>query len=146
MIEKMKKWCKNCNKCYDYGILVLRLAVGYLMLINHGWDKLMGGPERWEGVGEFGMQHLGITFCYTFWGFMAAFSESICAILIGIGFGTRYAASLLMITMLVAANMHVTTGKGDPETALLYAFVSLALVLIGSGKFSIDHQICNLKK
>jgi len=142
----LKAWCKNCSQCHDHGLLVLRLAVGYFMVVNHGWDKLMGGPERWAGLGEFGMQHLVITFGFAFWGFMAAYSESIAAICIGLGLGTRLHSFLLMLTMLVAANMHITTGKGSPESALIYAFASLSLALTGGGKFSIDHYICNRKK
>ncbi len=146
MIDKIKSYCKHISHCHDYGLLVLRIAVGYLMVVNHGWDKLLGGPERWADVGEFGMKHLEIHYFYTLWGFLASFSESIGSIFIGIGLGTRFSSLLLMLTMLVAANFHITTGKGNPESALIYAFTSLALVLTGGGKFSVDHLICSRKK
>lgn len=142
----LSKLFKKCAICHDIGILILRVAVGYLMVSNHGWDKLTGGPERWTGIGEYGMQHLGIASFYVFWGFMAAFSESICAILIAVGLGTRFAAGLLTIGMLVAANTHIATGKGSPESALLYASASLAILFMGSGKFSLDHLFCTAKK
>lgn len=137
---------KDCSMCRNYGLLLLRIGMGYLILTNHGWDKLTAGPERWEGLGTFGMQHLGITFLPVFWGFMAAFSESIGAIMIALGFSTRLGAGLLMITMLVGANMHITTGKGSPEMALVYAFASAAIMLAGAGDYSLDKLLCSKDK
>ena len=136
----------DCSKCTNYGLLVLRIGIAWLMITNHGWGMITGGPERWAGVGKFGMQHLGINFLYTFWGFMAAFSESIGALLIGVGFCTRIAAGLLMITMLVSTNMHITTGKGSPEMALAYAFICAALVVSGAGDLSLDKKWFAAKK
>ena len=141
MINYFLKLFNDCNKCRNYGLLVLRIGVAYLIITNHGWDKITGGPDRWAGIGTFGMKHLGITFLPAFWGFMAAFSESIGTFLIGIGLGTRVAAGLLMITMLVAVNMHITSGEGSPEMALLYAFASAALMLAGAGDFSLDKKL-----
>jgi len=146
MIETLKKCCNDCRNCRKYGLFVLRIGIGYLLLTNHGWDKLMGDPEGWAGLGVFGMQHLGITFLPIFWGFMAAFSESIGAIMVALGLCTRLGAGLIMITMLVAANMHLTTGKGNPEMALLYAFASAAIMLTGPGDLSLDKKLCSKEK
>ncbi len=136
----------DCSKCRNYGLLVLRIGIAWLMITNHGWDKITGGSERWAGIGEFGMKHLGITFLPVFWGFMAAFSESIGALLIGLGFFTRIAAGLLMITMLVGANMHITTGKGSPEMALAYACICAVFVIGGAGDFSLDKKLFSAEK
>ncbi len=129
---------KDYEKGRNYGLLIFRVGLAVLMLFNHGWDKLIAGPEKWTSIAEFGLQHLGINYFLTFFGFMAAFSESFGAVLIGIGFLFRTATVLLLFTMLIAANMHLVTGQGDPEMALLYALVSLALTLIGPGKISLD--------
>jgi len=43
--------------------------------------------------------------------------------------------------MTVAANMHIQTGNGSPETALLYGIVFLALVFVGPGKYSVDEMM-----
>ena len=137
---------KDCSKCRNYGLLVLRIGIGYLILMNHGWDKLMSGPEGWAGLGAFGMQHLGITFLPAFWGFMAAFSESIGAIMIGLGLCTRLGAGLIMITMLVGVNMHITTGDGNPELALVYAIASAAIMMAGPGDLSLDKIFCSCEK
>ena len=31
------------------------MGIAYLMVANHGWGKLTGGPERWAGLGEFSL-------------------------------------------------------------------------------------------
>ncbi len=125
------------------GLLVFRIGIAYLFVTNHGWDKLIAGPERWAKIGEFGMSHLGITFFYSFFGFMAAVSESIGALCIGLGLFFRPATFLLMTTMAVGVNMHILTGKGTPELALIYAFSCGALLLTGPGDYNLDNQLFN---
>ena len=64
------------SKHYDLGLLIARLGIGLGLLFFHGWGKLMGGPERWAGVGG-AMSNFGIDFGHTFFGFLASFAESI---------------------------------------------------------------------
>ena len=66
---------KAIYKHLDLGLLIARIGMGAGFIYYHGWAKLMGGPERWEGLGG-AMARYGIEFWPTFWGFMAAFSES----------------------------------------------------------------------
>ena len=124
----------------DLGLLVLRLGFGLGFLYFHGWGKLTGGPERWTGVGE-AVQHLGIGFGHTAFGFLAAFAESIGAVLIAAGLFFRPAALLLAGTMFVAWVMHVVTGNGTPAHAFKNLWVALGLALIGPGRYSIDHWL-----
>ncbi len=49
------------GKNYDLGLLILRIGFGINMALFHGWAKISGGPERWEGIGG-SMANLGITF------------------------------------------------------------------------------------
>lgn len=121
----------------DIGLLVVRLGFGLGFLYFHGWAKLVGGPERWSRVGS-AVSHLGIDVGHTFFGFVAAFSESIGGILFAAGFLFRPAAVLLACTMLVAATQHIVTGNGTPAHALKNAFVSLGFILVGPGKYSVD--------
>src|SRR5680860_463888 len=104
------------DRWIDIGLLVLRLGFGLGFVYFHGWDKLMGGPERWAGVGA-SVEHLGIGFGHTFFGFLAAFAESIGGLLIALGLFFRPAALLLAGTMFVAWVMHITTGNGTPAHA-----------------------------
>lgn len=126
-------------KSLHIGLLILRIGLGILFLI-HGVPKLIGGIEKWTGLGKV-MANFGINFTPAFWGFMAAFSESFGAIALITGFFFRPAAFLLTITMLVAASMHYF--NGDPyipnisyPLELLVVFV--ALLVAGPGNFTIN--------
>ena len=126
------------NRFRDFGILLLRLGIGTMFLF-HGWPLISGGPEKWQFLGK-AMQNLGINFGFTFWGFMAAFSEFGGAILLIFGFLFRPAAFLLLITMIVATVFHFH--KGDPFSVASHAIelgiVFLSLIFIGPGKYSVD--------
>lgn len=45
------------------GLTVIRVGLG-VMMMTHGYPKLMGGPAGWEGLGGV-MAVLGITFAPT---------------------------------------------------------------------------------
>ncbi|SVA17461.1 uncharacterized protein METZ01_LOCUS70315 [marine metagenome] len=111
--------------------------------MNHGWDKIIAGSDKWTGLGRTGLMPFGIESFHTFFGFMAAFSESICAVLVVIGLLTRPAAALITITMLVGVNFHILLDKGSPEMALLYGIIFLSIGLLNPGKYSLDHLIFN---
>ncbi len=46
---------------FDKALFILRLGMG-LMFFLHGYPKLMGGLERWQGLGAYGMGSIGIHF------------------------------------------------------------------------------------
>lgn len=120
----------------DLLILLLRIAIAALM-ITHGLPKLSKLLEG--GEIQFGDPiGLGPTFSLI----LVVFAEFFCSILIGIGLGTRLASIPLLITMFVAA--FITHGP-DPfqrkEMALLYLLFYIALLIIGSRKYSLDYLI-----
>ena len=133
----------STNLSQNGGILLLRISSGVLLLMNHGWDKIISGADKWNGLGRTGLMPLGIEYFHTFFGFMAAFSESICAVLVVIGLLTRPAAALITITMLVGANFHISLGKGSSEMALMYGIIFLSIGLLNPGKYSLDYFIFN---
>lgn len=135
----------SLEKYRDIGLLILRLGVGFAYMYFHGWGKISGGPEAWAGYGG-SMEHLGITFLPTFWGFMVAFAEFFGGFFIAIGFLFRPSAALLMIAMIVATNMHIVTGQGGPAHSLKMAFVFAGLLFIGPGKYSVDSWITRRRK
>ena len=129
------------SKYKDLGLLILRVGIGVL-LITHGYPKLMAGPSGDHGWTKLGgtMGLFGITFAPTFWGFMAAFAEAIGGLLIVLGFFFRPATLLVIINMFVAVYMHVTVIKGGHEPALLFGIVALSLFITGPGRYSIDKK------
>ncbi len=132
---------RSLDKYRDIGLLILRIGIG-LMFMGHGYPKLLGGPEKWELIGG-AMQAIGVHFIPTFWGFMAAFSEFVGGALLALGFLTRPACILLLITMFVATSMHI--GKGDSFMKYSHAveagILFLSLIFIGPGKYSLDERI-----
>ena len=130
----------NTNSSYhSYGLLLLRIIGGSMMVYNHGWGKITAGPEKWNRLGHALTDIIGFEFLSTFFGFMAAFSESVCALLIVIGLFTFPASILLLFTMTVASINHIID-REIPELAIIYFAVTLALILIGPGKLSLDHK------
>jgi putative oxidoreductase len=131
---------KYLEKYYDVGLLIVRIGFGLGMFYFHGWEKLLAGPARWARLGGV-MSRIGIDFGHTFFGFMAAFSESVGGLMIAVGLFFQPIASLLCITMMMAAVSHIASGRGNPAHALKYASLYLALLFIGPGKYSLDHLL-----
>jgi len=118
------------------GLLILRLALGGMMLAAHGWPKLKGFSGL---VGSF-PNPIGIGSTPSL--VLAVFAEFFCAIAVMLGLFTRAAAIPLMITMLVAAFIvHASDPFQRQEFALLYAVPFLMLVLTGAGSYSLDAKI-----
>lgn len=145
-MNKVFSFIRINNQSKDLGILVLRILPGYFFIVNHGWSKILN-PDKWEKLGSaFTKYFYGLLdFANPIFGFAAAFSESICAILILLGLFTRSASFLASITMLVAALNHITT-TGSPEKAWLYFSIFLAIFLLGPGKYSIDKLLFTSKE
>lgn len=122
------------TKTTDLGLLMLRLTVGGLMLVQHGWPKLQKlmseDPIKFAdplGTGP----EIAL--------YLTVFAEFICAILIMIGGLTRLSAIPLIITMFVAAFIiHSDDPFKKQEFALLYLIPFLLLLMTGAGRFSLD--------
>lgn len=137
----MKIAMMQLDRFKDHGLLFARVGLG-LMFIGHGWPKMAGGPEKWEKLGG-AMSTFGIDFAPTFWGFMAAFAETVGGLFLAVGFMTRPALLLLIGTMIVAAIKHAVAGDGFKgySHATEAAITFIGLFLIGPGRFSLDHKL-----
>lgn len=124
----------------DFALLVLRVGLGFMMVL-HGYPKLFAGPEKWGKLGG-AMANMGITYAPEFWGFMAAFSESIGGALLILGLLFRPAAILLFFTMLVAAMKHLYAGETvmDSSHAIELGIVFFAMIILGPGRYSMDKE------
>jgi putative oxidoreductase len=123
------------------GFMILRVGIGALFAL-HGWEKILGGTATWQWLGE-QLQVFGITFMPVVWGFIAAIAEFGGGICLVLGLASRPAALLICCVMVVAIAYHIN--KGDPfETyshPMALLVVMVAIVIAGSGSFSIDHCI-----
>ncbi|MGD8439942.1 MAG: DoxX family protein [Holophagae bacterium] len=124
----------------DIGLLVLRVGVGAFMLVAHGWGKLVGFGDL---AGQFPDPiGLGSTVSLV----LAIFAEVLCALLVVLGLGTRFAAVPLLVTMLVAAFVvHADDPWGKKEFALLYAIPFVTLIFTGGGRYALDAVIRRTK-
>ena len=118
---------------------ILRFFTGIIMCYYHGWSKLLSDSSSWERLGNSLTQWIGLDSLKVTFGFMAAFSESIGALLIAIGLLTRPSAFLLGITMMVASSKKISeAGIDGSELPLLFLILCSVIILKGPGKFSMD--------
>jgi putative oxidoreductase len=119
----------------SFALLVLRASFG-LMMLTHGWPKLMNFSEKAASFPD--PLHIGSSLSLG----MVVFAEFICAILVVIGLATRWAAFPIMVAMAIAA--FVIHGK-DPfaerEMAILYFAAFTTIMVLGSGSYSLDRAI-----
>lgn len=127
----------------DLGILIIRLGIGLSMLYFHGWDKLAGGSELWANVGG-AMGSFGFGLPPVFWGFLAAFAESVGSLMLALGLLFRPVTLMLAFTMLVAAFVHINMPPESPNAglagaanALVHLSVYVGLFFAGAGRFSV---------
>jgi putative oxidoreductase len=132
---------KKIDMHRDIGLLIIRVGIGASMLIFHGYGKITGGTALWEKLGS-NMNSIGIDVYPVFWGFMAAFSESICSLLIMTGLLFRPATVLLVVTMIVAVLRHLTLPEGaagagwsGASHALELLAIYIGLFFLGPGRF-----------
>ena len=130
----------------SFAATALRLALG-LMIFPHGAQKLLGwfGGYGFKGTMGYLTGTVGAPWIFAF---LAILAESIGAIMLITGFGTRFAALGLGGVMLVAALQHRSNGffmnwtgaqKGEGiEFHLLALGMVVALLILGGGKLSID--------
>ena len=117
----------------DFGLLVIRVIIGAVFVV-HGYQKLQGI----EGVvGFFGS--LGFA---PFLAYVVAWVEFLGGISLIIGYGSKIAAALLAITMLVAmVKVHgangFSAGKGGYEFVLSLFAVAVGLLYAGPGRYSL---------
>lgn len=118
----------------DLALLLLRLCAGGLMVLNHGWAKLMNFAELSEkfpdplGIGSSKISLI-----------LALGGEVVGASLIVVGLFTRLAALPAFITMAVAAFVvHANDPLKDKELALMFAVAYLVVLVKGPGSFSLD--------
>ncbi len=126
--------------------LVLRVPVG-LTLAAHGSQKLFAwfGGYGLEGTGQW-MASIGFEPGYLM-AFLAGSGEFFGGLALVLGLLTRPAAALTAFTMAVAMTVHIGNGlflaNNGYEYALTLLVISIALMLQGGGRYSVDQLILN---
>ena len=117
-------------------MLFLRVVFGLLILIKHGYDKLIKFSTLQYQFYNF--LHLGSKTSLI----LSMIAEVLCALFIVLGLFTRLAAIPLIITMLVAIyGFNAAKPLIDSEVALMYLGVFVTLLFCGPGRISIDGMI-----
>jgi putative oxidoreductase len=141
----------------DLALLVLRLA-GIGLVVGHGWGKLIRMAGGNLGFVE-SVQKLGFP-APLFFAWAAVIAETLLASLVTLGLFTRPAAAVCAFNVAVAAFLRhqahrqglmliglryyppeTVKGWGNPELALIYLIIFLALALAGGGRFAVERLI-----
>ncbi|MCG4453401.1 MULTISPECIES: DoxX family protein [unclassified Pseudomonas] len=128
-----------------YGLTILRIIAG-LTFAAHGSQKLFGwfGGYGLAGVGQW-MESIGLAPGYLM-ALLAGSAEFFGGLALIVGLLARPAAAVLAVTMLVAiVTVHMANGffmsNNGYEFALALLVISLAVLIEGAGKLSLDKQI-----
>jgi putative oxidoreductase len=121
---------------FNLAALLLRLAFGVLICVDHGLTKLTHFSTM---AGSFpDPLHVGHKISLV----LVIFAEVFCALLLVLGLFTRFAALVLVINLAVAAFM---VHSGQPlsvhEPAFTYLAAFAAILLVGPGRISVDSMM-----
>jgi putative oxidoreductase len=119
----------------SFGLLALRLSIG-VMMIHHGQEKL-ADPQQFASTYVASL-HLPFPLLFAY---LAGFSELLGSWLVIFGLLTPLGALALCGTMTVAAYQHILSAGFNIyvlELVVLYLGGSLAILLLGPGRFSFD--------
>jgi|TARA_R110002096_G_scaffold34114_5_gene97671 putative oxidoreductase len=122
----------------DLGLLLLRVGTS-LMLVSHGWSKVIHFSERLNSFAD----PIGLGPAVSLQ--LVIFAEFFCAIFLILGFMSRIILIPMIINMAVITFfVHASSGFDKQELPLIYLLVFIVLLLLGPGKISLDGKI--LKK
>jgi putative oxidoreductase len=116
-------------------MFLTRLACGGLMLVNHGFQKLVKFPGLQSKFSD--PFHIGSKWSLL----LVLFAEVFCSILIIAGLFTRIAVIPLVITMATAFFIAHDHNIKDGEMAALFLTGFTGILLCGPGKVSIDNMM-----
>lgn len=125
---------------HDLGKLVLRLALGVLVLL-HGIAKLKGGVGPIEGM----LQAQGLPY---YLAYAVLIGEVVAPLMLLLGFYARIGAVLVLINMLAAVYLaHMgqldqfnAQGGWALELQGMFIAAALAIALLGPGHYSVNRR------
>ena len=127
---------KYSNTAFSFATLILRLALGIIMLAAHGYDKLQHFTKYSAQFPD--PFHIGSKIALS----LDIFAEFFCSCLIILGLFTRLACIPLIVAMSVALfYVHHGDAFGVGEKDVLFLTGFIALLFLGPGKASVDGLI-----
>lgn len=120
----------------NFGLLIVRVFLGFGMLVM-GTMKIPPSPAFIGMVDGMGLPNPEI------FSWIAALFETVGGALLILGLFTRWGA-LLILGVIITALVGVHTGDSFKVQflPLLVAFNAFQFLLIGAGRFSLDHIMC----
>jgi putative oxidoreductase len=120
--------------------VLVRLTAG-LMIIPHGWPKLMSGVAA---TAAFALTRRGIEPAEPL-AMVLIFLETVGGLCVALGLFTRFFAAAITIEMSVIVYHHLAKGfgwgGGGYEYPLMWGLIMFAVALRGGGPFSLDRKI-----
>ena len=128
----------NNSGAVNLGLLVLRLWIGFSMLLNHGVEKLKSFSDTAPNFPDpLGIGHTASLA-------LVVFAEFFASLFVIFGLVTRWSALVLAIDMGVAfvcIHKGALSGQGSGELAFMYLMGYVTLLLAGPGCFSVDKAL-----
>lgn len=119
----------------NLGLLFLRIFPSALLIIGHGWPKMM----QFSSMQQQFPNPLGLGSTISL--ILTIVIEIFCPLLIILGFATRINSIIIFLLMIVAATIvHAQDPWSSKELAIMYALPYLILAFTGSGSYSIDQK------
>lgn len=119
----------------NLGLLLLRFFPSTLLIIGHGWPKMM----QFSTLQSQFPNPVGLGPTLTL--ILTIIIEVFCPLFIILGFATRINAMIIFLLMITAAFLvHAQDPWATKEMAIVYAIPFLVLALTGSGSYSIDQK------
>jgi putative oxidoreductase len=140
----MKKLFIGSNdRLMSWGILILRVAIGSVMLA-HGSQKVLGvfGGKGLDATVSMMSAGLGLP---AFFIYLSTFTEFLGGIALLFGVLTRFFGIAVLTNMLVAVYaVHMKNGFFAPtgfEFPWTLAMIALGIIMMGPGEFSLDRAV-----
>ena len=115
------------------GVFALRVVLGSIVL-GYCVARFSGGMQAFTST----VTSLGLP---RWIAHVAAWTETLAAFLLLIGLGTRLAAAIILLFMLIGVRIHFNSGLSAYDAYLAHAAMALALIFVGAGAWSVDNKL-----
>ena len=106
------------------------------MMMPYGYGKIINYDKY---AADFFGDPIGIGDIPSLW--LTIFAQTVCPVMLLLGFQTRVSASILVFNMLVAVKFHFFDPFSIKVLPILFLGLYLIQLLLGAGKYSLDHLL-----